>query len=87
MGTLTSGAALVPVDNGLHLLHNNFVWDARPRIGESALDCRAEPCVIFGRVLRRHEVRRRIKVRGLEAIEIWRIVGHGGTIAEPSMAW
>jgi hypothetical protein len=27
-------------------------------------------------------VRRRIEVRGGEAFEVWRIVGHGGGIAE-----
>lgn len=63
-----SVSGFVPVQDGLHFPHDDFMRDAGARIGESGFDLGPEPCVIFDRVFRRHEVRRRIEVRGGEAV-------------------
>lgn len=75
-------AFLVPIEDGLHLFHDDFVGDVGAGIGDGGFDLRTEPCVVGDRVFRRHKVRRRVEIRGIEAFKIWRIVGHGGTIAQ-----
>lgn len=77
-----SGAGRATVYDRPLFCHDLIVRDAGARVGQCGFDAGAEPGVIFRRVFGGHEVRRRIEVRGGEAFEVWRIVGHGGGIAE-----
>lgn len=63
-GGFAAGRSAFPVsvENGLHLFHDDFVGDVGAGIGHGGFDLGPEPCVIFDRVFRRHEVRRGIEI-------------------------
>lgn len=67
---------VVPVEECLHLRHDDLVRDAGSGIGERLLDLGAEPCVIG---FRRGDRPRR-RVVGVREVGV--VLGHGRRIAQ-----